>query len=112
MRAGREGVGNGPLGLGLAGWAAHGLGWIGRQAGLGRGRRAGPGEGSGPAGERGGLRVGVGFGLLGFFSIFFSFLFSNSSSSQTKPNEFKFEFEFTLALKQLKQCSSMMQQTF
>ena len=52
--------GNGPLGLGLAGWAAHGLGWIGRQAGLGRGRRAGPGEGSGPAGERGGLRVGPG----------------------------------------------------
>jgi hypothetical protein len=64
-------------------------------------------------------RVARGFGLLGWagvspFSIScfhssFSFL-SFYFQLKLKPNEFKFEFEFTLALKQIKKCSSMMQQ--
>ena len=44
---------------------------------------------------------GPGFG----FCFYFLFLFK-----QTQNHEFKFEFEFTQALKQLKQCPSMMQQ--
>ena len=60
-----------------------------------RGRRAGPGEGNGPAGERGGLRVGLrswvwagltlGVGLLSI-SLLLNLI-------QTKF-EFKYEFEF------------------
>ena len=73
-------MGNGPLGLDLAGWAAHGLGWIGRQAGLGRGRRAGPGVLLGQEQGKAGLGYWVGLLLgLGFagFSSFLFFSFSN-----------------------------------
>ena len=61
--------------------------------------------------ERG--KRGAGWaGLTGLESGFgsYSFLFLSSFSNKLKPNEFKSEFEFTQALKQLKQCSSMMQQ--
>ena len=73
------------------------------------------------AGEKGreGGRVGPleekgNWALLGCW-VGFTSSFSSSISYfyfqlKLKPNEFKFEFEFTLALKQIKQCSSMMQQ--
>jgi len=54
-----------------------------------------------------GLVFGIGLETVFGFS---SFLFLSSFSNKLKPNEFKSEFEFTQALKQLKQCSSMMQQ--
>jgi hypothetical protein len=62
--------------------------------------------------ERGAGLVCCGFGFgSSFFSISISILLlSKSNSNKLKPNEFKSEFEFTQALKQLKQCSSMMQQ--
>ena len=63
--------------------------------GEGRGGRAGLGRGKGWAGLR--------------FSFYFLF-FSIPNSNKLKPNESKFEFGFTQALKQTKQCSSMMQQ--
>ena len=43
------------------------------------------------------------FGL-GLFSFLFFYF---QTPIKLKPNEFKYEFEFTLALKQIKQCSSM-----
>ena len=43
------------------------------------------------------------FGL-GLFSFLFFYF---QTPIKLRPNEFKFEFEFTLALKQIKQCSSM-----
>ena len=60
--------------------------------------------------ERG--KRGAGWaGLTGLESGFgSSFFFLSSFSNKLKPNEFKSEFEFTQALKQLKKCSSMMQQ--
>ena len=68
------------------------------------------------AGREVGLGWEVGFGLgssFFFLSISISIsilLLSKSNSNKLKPNEFKSKFEFTRALKQLKQCSSMMQQ--
>jgi hypothetical protein len=72
-------------------------------------------EGNWAAGREAGLSYWVGLGfLLSLFLVFtLLFLFSISYfyfQLKLKPNEFKFEFEFTLALKQIKKCSSMMQQ--
>ena len=81
-----------------------------------RGRELGPrgraaGLLVGLSGERGKREAGWA-GLTGLESGFgsYSFLFLSSFSNKLKPNEFKSEFEFTQALKQLKKCSSMMQQ--
>ena len=103
--------------------AACGVGWERGKGWAAHGRTEGEKEVSwarvvGPAGllvglsrERG--KRGAGWaGLTGLESGFgsYSFLFLSSFSNKLKPNEFKSEFEFTQALKQLKKCSSMMQQ--
>ena len=107
----RRAGGSGPSGaLALSAWRE-----TGRALGSRGWKRARERGGSWAAGEGiRGLRAGLVW-VLGCYGFGFSFSNSNSISYfyfklKLKPNEFKFEFEFTLALKEIKQCSSMMQQ--
>ena len=82
-------------------WAGSSLGWA-EVLGWGKGKGRRPGWAA-----RGKRKLGSA-GLLGWIHFFFFFLyFLFLFLTQTQA---KFEFEFTLALKQIKKCSSMMQQ--